>query len=77
MSSKPDRMFDKTDGKSTGPLRFGIAGRNMDSHGRFPLVKVDGTAYHGFSGGWSMNLHKTPAFIRFRWASAAFPLDAR
>jgi hypothetical protein len=48
MSSKPDPMIDKADGKSTRPLRFGIAGQNLNSHGRFPLVKVDVLAYHGF-----------------------------
>ena len=48
MGSKPDRMIDKADGKSTRPLRFGIAGQNLDSHGRFPLVKVDVLVYHGF-----------------------------
>jgi hypothetical protein len=47
MNSKPDRTINEADGKSTRPLRFGIAGRDIDSHGCLPLVK-DTPAYHGF-----------------------------
>ena len=41
-------LMEEADEKGSGPLRFGVAGRVIDLHGRLPFVKVDALAYHGF-----------------------------
>ncbi len=59
-------LMEEADEKGSGPLRFGVAGRVIDLHGRLPFVKVDALAYHGFRQfeGYEPNNHAAfvPAF---------------
>lgn len=66
-------LMDEADEKGTGPLRFGIAGRVINFHGRHPLVKVMCQLTTIFRRISPPNPNKSPEFVPDRGDGFASP----